>query len=280
MATAEPRQAPPGEAQSTAPSWVPIRSLAPRHRPRILAHLLALDERDRYLRFGHTASDSQIARYVDLLDFERDEVFGIFNRRLELVAMAHLAYLGSSTRGPGGGGQAAEFGVSVLARQRGRRLGARLFERAVLHARNRHVDTLIVHALSENTAMLRIARGAGAHVERDGAESEAVLRLPPESLGSQLEALLERQAAEFDYGWKRQAMRVDRLLALIGDARDDSGSCGGAVGAGGLRGADDPNDPGATNATNATNGMRGTKDPHEVPGPDLARSARGVDSHP
>ena len=31
-------------------------------------------------------------RYVDGLDFELDEVFGVFNRRLEIVALAHLAF--------------------------------------------------------------------------------------------------------------------------------------------------------------------------------------------
>ncbi|HSH90420.1 MAG TPA: GNAT family N-acetyltransferase, partial [Ramlibacter sp.] len=34
---------------------VPIRSLGPSHRDRIAAHLLALDEHDRYLRFGYPA---------------------------------------------------------------------------------------------------------------------------------------------------------------------------------------------------------------------------------
>jgi GNAT superfamily N-acetyltransferase len=214
MATDETRPA-AGCATRTPPSWVPIRSLAPRHRPRILAHLQGLSDADRYLRFGQATGDSQIARYVDLLDFDRDEIFGIFNRKLELVAMAHLADLGGAH-----GRRAAEFGVSVLARQRGRGLGQRLFDRAVLHARNRHVDTLVIHALSENTPMLRIARAAGASVHRAGPEAEAVLRLPPETLGTHLEALLEHQAAEFDYGWKRQARRVDELLALIGDGRD------------------------------------------------------------
>ena len=37
-------------------------------------------------------TDAQLARYVDTLDFDRDEVFGIFNRKLELIAAAHLAY--------------------------------------------------------------------------------------------------------------------------------------------------------------------------------------------
>ncbi|MBE2242218.1 MAG: GNAT family N-acetyltransferase, partial [Burkholderiaceae bacterium] len=69
-----------------------MRSLTSRHRDRLREHLLALDERDRYLRFGFSATDAQIVHYTDTLDFDRDEVFGIFNRRLDLIAMAHLAY--------------------------------------------------------------------------------------------------------------------------------------------------------------------------------------------
>ena len=76
---------------------MPIRSLGPGHRERIATHLLALDAHDRYLRFGYAANDEQIQRYVDGLDFERDEIFGIYNRKLELIAMAHLAFVA----GPG-----------------------------------------------------------------------------------------------------------------------------------------------------------------------------------
>ena len=65
---------------------MPIRRLTERHRPGILKHLLGLTDRDRYLRFGYPASDERIRHYVAELDFQRDELFGIFNRRLELVA--------------------------------------------------------------------------------------------------------------------------------------------------------------------------------------------------
>ena len=84
----------PGQQQPRSPrfSWVPIRSLAARHRDRIEAHLVALEPGDRYLRFGFPASDEQIRQYVQGIRFDRDEVFGIFNRRLQLIAMAHLAY--------------------------------------------------------------------------------------------------------------------------------------------------------------------------------------------
>jgi len=191
-------------------SWVPIRSLGPRHRERIVAHLVALDERSRYLRFGYAANDTQIARYVDTLEFEHDEVFGIFNRRLDLIAMAHLAYRAAdATRGREA---AAEFGVSVLPQARRRGFGRRLFEHAVLHGRNRGVVSIFIHALSENTAMLKIARDAGASVERDGPECEAWLKLPPDSFASHLDQFLGDNAAEIDYRLKRHAHQVENLF--------------------------------------------------------------------
>jgi ribosomal protein S18 acetylase RimI-like enzyme len=168
------------------------------------------------LRFGYAASDAQLAHYVDLIDFSRDEVFGIFSRRLELIAMAHLALL------PAAAGRAAqaEFGVSVSPRARGRGFGSRLFERAVLHARNRHIDTLVIYALSENTAMLRIVRKAGATVERDGGESQARLRLPPDDLQSHVDEMIGAQAAEIDYGLKVHARRLDGLIDAIDEVKN------------------------------------------------------------
>jgi ribosomal protein S18 acetylase RimI-like enzyme len=215
----------PSVALPTPPGgfrWVPVRSLAARHRPRIQAHLVALPDHDRYLRFGYIASDAQIGHYVDLLDFERDEVFGVFNRRLELVAMAHLAYLGNR----GGQSKAAEFGVSVSGRLRGRGVGSRLFDHAILHARNRRVDTLLVHALSENTPMLRMARSAGATVVRDGGDSDAYLKIPHEDLASRIEALVEGGAAELDYSFKQQAHRIGGFLSSLGEVKAGVGQSG------------------------------------------------------
>jgi GNAT superfamily N-acetyltransferase len=205
------------EAHTPQWSWVPIRSLGPRHHDRIVAHLLSLEESDRYLRFGYPATDAQIARYVDTLDFDQDEVFGVFNRRLELIAMAHLAHP-NAPADPKRGAM-AEFGVSVIRKARGRGFGARLFEHSVLHARNRGVQTLFIHALSENTAMLKIARNAGATVERDGSESDAWLRLPPDTFVSHVEEMMGEQAAEFDYQLKRHASQVQRILDTISEVK-------------------------------------------------------------
>ena len=215
--TVSPPATPPPGARRSAQPWVPIRALSQRHRPRILDHLLMLSPHDRYLRFGFPATDVQIARYVDEVDFASDEVFGIFNRRLQVVAMAHLAAMGRHEGRP-----AAEFGVSVAAGARGRGWGARLFEQAALHARNRGVDVLLIHALAENAAMLRIVRSAGATVGYDGPDTTAWLTLPPEDFASHVEALVERQVAEFDYGVKLHARRLDAWLHLWSGAPPES----------------------------------------------------------
>ena len=193
---------------------VPIRSLGPTNRARIASHLLALDAQDRYLRFGYTATDEQIQRYVDRINFDQDEIFGIHNRRLELIAMAHLAYPGSAEHKG-----CAEFGVSVLAHARGRGYGARLFDRAVINARNEGVKMLFIHALSENTAMLKIARKAGATVRRDGTESEAYLQIPPASLDTRMAEIVEQQFAEVDYQLKKQAKQFWDFLAGVQEVR-------------------------------------------------------------
>ena len=193
---------------------VPIRSMGPSHGERIAAHLLALSPSDRYLRFGYSANDEQIRRYVDGLDFERDDIFGIYNRRLELIAMAHLAFSTDPELK-----SCAEFGVSVLAHARGRGYGARLFDRAVMHSRNEGVEMMFIHALSENTAMLTIARNAGATVERDGSESEAYLTLLPADMDSRVSELLEEKIAQTDYRLKVQARQFWRFLAMLQEFR-------------------------------------------------------------
>ena len=198
-----------------SPGLVPIRTLGPRHLRRIAQHLLALDEHDRYLRFGFPANDEQIQRYVDGLDFTRDQVFGIFNRRLELIAMAHLAFLAPDPGAPVG----AEFAVSVLAKARGRGYGSRLFDRAVVHARNEGVELMFIHALSENRAMIRIARKGGAALERAGGETEAYLRLPPATLDSRVSELVDEQVAQADYRVKAQARMLLEFLASLQEIR-------------------------------------------------------------
>lgn len=201
-------------ARFTRAALVPIRSLRPRHRGAVLAHLLELSPADRYMRFGYAAQDALIERYVDGLDFDRDQVFGIFNRRLRLIAVAHLAHAQDPKAD-----RCAEFGVSVLPAYRGKGLGAKLFARAQLHAQNDRISLLFIHALSENSAMLKIARKAGATVERFGSESEAYLQLPVPTLQSQMNEAMDAQIADTDYCLKLQAQQFWSILAGIQEVR-------------------------------------------------------------
>ncbi|MBT2305020.1 GNAT family N-acetyltransferase [Variovorax paradoxus] len=208
MVETQPRAAAP------APVMVPIRSIGPRERDRIAQHLLSLKPHDRYLRFGYAASDEQVQRYVDGLDFDRDELFGIYNRRLDLIAMAHLAFAPADQHK-----DCAEFGVSVAEHARGRGYGARLFERAVVVARNEGIGMLFIHALSENAAMLKIARNAGATVVRSGSESEAHLQLPVATFDSRMSEIALEHYAQVDFQLKTRAKQFWAFLADLQEIR-------------------------------------------------------------
>jgi RimJ/RimL family protein N-acetyltransferase len=206
--TAPAAQPHPG-AGSHAPVMLPIRMIGPRERSRIAQHLLGLSQRARYLRFGYAATDEQIQRYVDGLDFERDEFFCIYNRRLDLIAMAHLAFSPDEQRQ-----DCAEFGVSVAEHARGRGYGTRLFERAVVAARNAGIHTLFIYALSENDVMLKIARRAGATVVRHDSESEAHLELPAATLDSRMSEIVQQHYAQVDYRLKTHAKQFRAFLGV------------------------------------------------------------------
>ena len=200
-----------------ARSWIPIRSLSTHEREQVASHLMALSTDDRFLRFGFQASDAQIAKYVEGLDFERDEIFGIFNRRLELIALAHLA--NASDAGPASAAKESEFGVSVMARYRGRGFGKRLFARAALHARNHGIDTLVIHALNQNRPMLQIIRDAGAVVRLDGSETTSRLSLPSQTWASRVDEMAESRAAEIDYRFKEQALHLHDFVDGLAEVK-------------------------------------------------------------
>ena len=113
------------------------------------------------------------------------------------------------------------IGEALLAKEAERRgYGARLFDRAAMHVRNAGVSRMFIHALSENTAMLNIARKAGAILQRDGSEAEAHLHLAPPTLDSRLSELLAEQVAQTDYRIKVQAKQFWTLLTSAQRARD------------------------------------------------------------
>ena len=193
---------------------IPIAPLDISKSSQILKHLCELSEHDRYLRFGYKATNAHIEQYVVNLKFERDEIYGIFNSELQIIAMAHLALMKEEVQE-----YSAEFGVSVSAHARGRGYGAHLFQRAVMHARNEKVYKMHVHALSENAPMIRIARKGGAKIERYGSDVEAFLSLPKRDLDSRVTEFISNQYAKTNYSIKEDANRFWSFLAKVQEIR-------------------------------------------------------------
>ena len=175
-----------------------VRELDDTHRAAALSHFLALEAEDRHLRFGSPTSDAIIERYVANLNFNRDALFGVFNDVLDLVGIAHLAYVPSANDGT----RSAEFGVSVLHDDRHRGLGAALLARAAVHARNTHIDTLFVHCLAKNKAMMHLAQKLGMRVEFAYGDADAYLILPPANAQSILHEASQEHMADLDYALK------------------------------------------------------------------------------
>ncbi|CAG4928051.1 GNAT family N-acetyltransferase [Paraburkholderia saeva] len=184
-----------------------VRELTVIDRERLLAHFLALDTDDRLLRFGQIVPDHVIENYVRTIDFKRDTVFGVFDAKLQLTGVGHLAYLPAE-----GDKRTAEFGVSVLESARGEGIGTKLFERAAIRSRNTHVTMLYMHCLSRNSTMMHIARKSGMKIEYAYGEADAYLTLKPADQSSIIAEMLQEQAAVFDYALKRQARNASKIF--------------------------------------------------------------------
>jgi RimJ/RimL family protein N-acetyltransferase len=182
----------------TAGQAVPVRELHAGHKAEILNHLLQLNDEDRRLRFGTQTPDEVIAHYVKRLDFNKDNVFGVFDDELKLIGMAHLAYLPEIK----GQARAAEFGVSVLPEGRSQGLGTALLQRSAVHSRNTRIETLYVHCLANNKAMMHLAQKADMRVEYAYGDADAYLKLSPASPVTIVEEAANEQWADLDYAMK------------------------------------------------------------------------------
>lgn len=179
-----------------------IRELSRLERSALEKHFLALGAADRRLRFGAPLNDFAARRYVSHIDFEQDAVFGVFDDDLHLLGAAHLA------RGDGH----AELGISVLEGHRSRGIGGALLARAHLHARNWGVHALFTHCLTENSAMMHLARKQGMDIVAEAGEADAWLKLAPADASSYLGAAFEQRVALFDYALKQQLAYARRLF--------------------------------------------------------------------
>ena len=184
---------------------IPIRELSRAERAALDEHFLALGSDDRRLRFGAPLSDDAARQYVARIDFEHDVVFGVSDDELRFLGIAHIA------RGDGH----AELGVSVLEGHRGVGIGGALLGRAHTRARNWGLKALFMHCLTENAAMMRLARRQKMAIVTEAGEADAWLELPPADAGSHFGEVFAERVALFDYALKSQLAATRRIAALL-----------------------------------------------------------------
>lgn len=163
------RALPGGNAPPPGGSWR-VRRLdgGGTAREAVLRHLRALDADDRYLRFGHTASDATLADYVAALDFAHDGILAVgagTPSRGVLIGLAHVALHPPQ----------AEFGLSVLPAWRRRGLGRRLFLAAMACAAGEGLAALT--CMTGNASVLNMARELGFSVRLGAGEPCATIAL-------------------------------------------------------------------------------------------------------
>jgi GNAT superfamily N-acetyltransferase len=181
---------------------IPIRELSRAERPSLHEHFLTLGVHDRRLRFGTPLGDPGVRAYVERIDFGHDAAFGVVDDELRLLGVAHVG------RGEGH----AELGVSVLEGHRSRGIGGALLARAHMHTRNWGVRALFMHCLTENAAMMRLARRQNMDIVAEAGEADAWLSLPPADAASHFGAVFAQRIALFDYALKSQ-LAIARTLA-------------------------------------------------------------------
>jgi GNAT superfamily N-acetyltransferase len=170
-----------------------VRELSRLERGALERHFLRLEPEDRRLRFGVPLPDGAVREYVQRIDLERDGAFGVSNDALELIGVGHLAR----------GGGHAELGVSVLPAHRGRGIGGTLLARAHLHARNWGVRALFMHCLTENAAMMHLARKQRMELVAQSGEADAWLALAPADAASYFGEVFAQRVALFDHALKQ-----------------------------------------------------------------------------
>jgi RimJ/RimL family protein N-acetyltransferase len=204
---------------------VRVKELSERDRRRLLMHFLSLDKADRLLRFGSALPDESVTRYVQMLNFSRDSVFGVYDTQFKLVGVGHLAFApreALSLSKVTSKERVAELGISVSSSARGIGVGTKLFERAAIHCRNADVDTLYMQCLASNRTMIHIAKKAGMEIRREYGEADAYLALTPANPASVLQEAVEEQVAMFDYTFKANARAASKWLANLSSARKKS----------------------------------------------------------
>ncbi len=176
-----------------------VRRLYKPDLPLFRDHLVRLDARTRYDRFGLQVSDAYLADYAELCFGQGAITYGYFEDGVIRGAAELRTYASKAV--PNHKDAEAAFSVELPWRRRG--IGTELMGHVVLAARNRRIVTLTIFCLRHNQAMLKLARKFEADLvfELNDVTGKLVAR-PPSALSLWREFVdntLDLGAAVVDY---------------------------------------------------------------------------------
>jgi len=188
-----------------------IRQVTQRERGAVKDFYLAMSADDRRKRFHGTISDERISAHMDGLDFAQHTILGAF-KNIQLIGVAEVA----------SGAEESELAFAVRPDMRCRRIGTRLMERILVHAKMSGKGKVFVKFTSDNAPMRWMALKAGMVVRTDGEESHASKELPVPSAEERSRWLRQEAFAHSNYfsvlgieRWESLATQ-SKLLALQG----------------------------------------------------------------
>jgi GNAT superfamily N-acetyltransferase len=171
---------------------------------RYRAHLLALDNDSKYLRFGYQIQEETINALCDKfeLNFQRHRVFVIENDELEVVGAGHISLED----------RPIELAFSVLKAYQGKGMGSSLMGRVVEWCQNRGIKQGCMVCLKHNIAIKKLAQQHGILVQ-DGPETLADIAIPNVNAASLIHEAAVNNMAKFDHLGKVQR-RFARMLTF------------------------------------------------------------------
>jgi len=174
-----------------------VRRLLIQEYPKYRAHLKALDEDSKLLRFGHRVSDEVIDHLCD--GIEKDTIhhilFCIENKDLDIVAVGHIA-----TR------DGMELAFSVFKEYQGQGLGSKLMKRCIQYCRTRGILKGCMVCLSSNSVIKHLCLKNGIHIHTEYGETMADLELDRPDVSTYVTEQYSSNLAMFDYMNKRSIL--------------------------------------------------------------------------
>lgn len=171
-----------------------VRKVMPTEYDKYRAHLKALDDNSRHLRFTGTMSDSGIDLICDKIDAEKDQhvLFAIEDVHLQFVAVGHVAL-----------GDEVELALSVLKEHQGKGMGDALMNRMVHYCRVHGLLKGHMMCLPNNSAMRHLCSKHGIKMHNDYGDIIGDVELEAADIPTIIEEVGNRNLGFFDFMAKR-----------------------------------------------------------------------------